>query len=169
MTTCIECQLKDAALRPRDESVDAEVRVRLCVECARERCNKDDRVLAEKWKPIIYVLSDRFIILRETPRPGKSLIIIPVIAYDSRGKLKSADASVGTVLAIGPGRLKRVRMGERIYKSPDVIEPMPDVRVGERVMFRDKYEEATVQWRGLAIVREFDVLSSMEEATSEVA
>jgi hypothetical protein len=156
--TCMTCELRDAAFKTRLTSGAGGHQTRiLCVGCARKETTYDVRELVRLFVPIFRPLWDVLVILRDVAPDRIGRIIIPALSFDSRGKLRTEQASYGTVLAIGPGRLHRIKVGERRFTGGR--DPIPqEIVVGGRVLFNDKHEIGTTQWRDLSLVHEFDVM-----------
>lgn len=169
MDLCKSCELRDAGLKTRMTSAltGNEVRI-VCVDCARKEVNGDVQELARRFQCVLRPIWDIIVVLRDVPRERIGRIIIPARSFDARGKLITEQASYGTVITVGPGRLHRIKMGERRFTGGR--DPMPpEITIGARVMFKDKHEIGTTQWRGLALVHEFDVMCDVVEKQEAAA
>jgi hypothetical protein len=111
-------------------------------------------------RPLIDPKIDICVILRDEPMPlTKGRIIIPEVAKDRFGRIKGEDQyATGLVLAVGPGyQARRYGAGSQYIHGRKSLRSRP----GMHVIFRAKYEQAILVWRGLALVHDFDVLAEV--------
>ena len=129
---------------------------RVCVECFRRAEAIDPQSLPIS---LIRPMQDRCVVLRDVEKQ-EGLLIIPQIARDKHGRPKGMFKwATGRVLAVGPGYWQHKSGNaltiERVYNG--LRDPVY-ARVGDHVLFKNKFDEAVHEWRGLTIVHDFDVL-----------
>ncbi len=103
---------------------------------------------------------DICVISRDKDPIARGRIIIPESAKDRFGRIKGEDVfATGFILAVGPGYQARRGVSGAFLDGRQA----PHARPGMRALFRAKYEQAIIMWRGLALVHDFDVLTEFVE------
>lgn len=116
------------------------------------------------FKPLV----DVHVILRDIEKP-KGLIIVPKTALDRHGRVKgTVEDATGIILRSGPGYQQR--KGAWGLSGLHVSDRKPMyAQAGWHVTFRAKYENAVGEWRGLALVHDFDVLGELIPEAKDTA